>query len=416
MGIANRMEANLRANDTVTRGISDAISLQQTANGGLDNINELLQRGRQLAVQAANGTLSTADRGAVQREFHHLRDQIDKIAYETEIFDKYPLAPAKPHQVDNQLGNVSSVRDVDPKIGMPQTSGSIPLGFIPTDVAQFSIRIDDLGMNDDLQIFTRDGKHLIGTSLGAESTWSSSTVDIHSGEDVEQKVFTSSNGFEADAEYDYSLLLDGSDFFDRSNPRTLTYNGMTLSYSGDGNPATPKDTIETLNIDHITEPLFVMVTGEGSFVIEEFDWVDDPPEPTPISKPVDIVVDAQFGEGLSKVTIDPAPADARSLGIAAVSLETRGGASSALEKFDSALSILDQHRSRLGALHNRFEGSIENLQQQKISTSSAVSRIMDADYSSEIVNLTKAQILQQAGTSMLAQANQVPQTVLALLG
>lgn len=93
--IANRMMANLRGNDAVTRGINDAISLLQTAEGGLNGINDLLQRAQSLAVQAANGTLSDANRAAINGEYGELRADIDRIALRTEVFGKHLLAPAE---------------------------------------------------------------------------------------------------------------------------------------------------------------------------------------------------------------------------------------------------------------------------------------------------------------------------------
>jgi len=87
-----------------------------------------------------------------------------------------------------------------------------------------------------------------------------------------------------------------------------------------------------------------------------------------------------------------------------------------MEQLDSALKQVDELRSGLGAIQNRFESAITNLQTNETNLSAARSRIEDADYASEVANMTRAQILQQAGTSVLAQANQTPQNVLSLLG
>tara|TARA_B100000929_G_scaffold129142_1_gene102274 strand:- start:231 stop:653 length:423 start_codon:yes stop_codon:yes gene_type:complete len=87
-----------------------------------------------------------------------------------------------------------------------------------------------------------------------------------------------------------------------------------------------------------------------------------------------------------------------------------------LEQLDNALRAVDEQRSQLGAIQNRFESAITNLSTNETNLSAARSRIEDADYAVEVANMTRAQILQQAGTSVLAQANQVPQSVLSLLG
>ena len=97
-------------------------------------------------------------------------------------------------------------------------------------------------------------------------------------------------------------------------------------------------------------------------------------------------------------------------------LSTAQKTDSPLTALDNALSQVDDLRSDLGAIQNRFESAIENLQTNETNLSAARSRIEDADYATEVANMTKAQILQQAGTSVLAQANQIPQNVLSLLG
>jgi flagellin len=411
-GIANRMQANINAHSTIARGINDGISLMQTAEGGLDSINEMLQRGRELAVQAATDTLSDSDRTAIQNEFIQIREQIDYISKNTEAFGKTPLAPLPPEAPADQLGSVQSIRNIDPKIGERQSSGEVPLGFVPADIQRFKIETWDVGANDDIQIFTRNGKHLVGTSLGAGSTWSGRSINTAA--ELENKLFTSANGFPDNVSYDDSDLFNGSDFFDIITPREMLYNGMKFTYSGDGNA--DGNSYETLVIENVTEPLFLVVTGGGQFQIEKFEWESAPPDPTPVSEPVDIVTSAGVGSGRARtVTIDPSPSDSETLGIASVVLSRQDSANDALALFDEAIKTVDGYRSQYGSLSNRFESAIENHRQQEINTSAAQSRIQDADYAVETASMVKAQILQQAGTSALAQANQIPQNVLSLL-
>ncbi len=114
-GIANRMQANINAHSTIARGMNDGISLMQTAQGGLDSINGLLQRGRDLAVQAATGTLSDSDRIAIHNEFIQIREQIDYTAINTEAFVKTPLAgplpeaEPPPEVIPDHLGDTKSI-------------------------------------------------------------------------------------------------------------------------------------------------------------------------------------------------------------------------------------------------------------------------------------------------------------------
>lgn len=183
--IANRMESNLRANDQITKGINDGISLMQTAEGGLDGINEILQRARELSVQAANGTLSESDRSAINQEYHQLRDEIDRIAGDTEIFGRYPLAPSEvpediPAPPSGEVESLLSLFGTSGTTLSGQPSGVKSVGFIPEGAKNVTITVDGLeGAEDDIQIFTRDGKHLVGTPVvgdDADTTWDSCRV------------------------------------------------------------------------------------------------------------------------------------------------------------------------------------------------------------------------------------------------
>lgn len=444
--IANRMEANLRAGDKISQGVGDGISLMQTAEGGLDGINGLLQRSRQLAVQASSDTLSDTDRASINGEFHQLRDEIDRISRETEIFDKHPLAPADSGEVVPQkLGDTDSVSDVIPSDGRSErfTSGIVSTAFIPEGAKDVTLTIDALTLDDDIQLFTRDGKHLAGTPLRGDNpdfVWEHN--NINSSENADERVLTPENGFFPDASYDDSSLNSGGEDFSLDNGKTSIHNSnnkeMKITYSGDGDRYEKKDEadednrfnngeIETENsrerikIDEVTEDLVFMVVGKGSFNAKA-DWgampqptVELAPPPPPYSEPVDIVTSANYGDSIDKVTIEPTPADSATLGIGNSELDPAESAREALGELDSALNKVNDYRGQYGALNNRFESIIDNQKTENINTASAQSRIIDADYAKEVATMTKSQITQQAGNSMLAQANTIPESVLTLL-
>lgn len=430
LAIANRMEANLRADAQVTRGINDGISLTQTAEGGLDEINELLHRSRQLAVQAANGTLSDADRTTIHNEFVELRKEIDHISRSTEIFGKYPLAPARDNPPEPQkMGEIPSMGEVFPSKGIVDkqfNSGIVPITYIPAGAKNVFIKIYDHGANDDIQLFTTSGKHLVGTALDKNNTWTTEKVEDSS--QMETKVFTEKNGFAPNAHYDRSDLLAEEMVLDAQGqitPHTSSWGGMSFTYSGDGNYNNSRNNLmESLHIDEVTEDLILLVVGSGVFTVKEVGWDGDmnppmvtpPPNPPPNSEAIDIVMSANYGQGINTLTIDPTPADSKSLGIHETALDPIEAAREALAKLEKALNKVDHYRGQYGTTHNRFESAIDNLAQKQVNTAAAQSRIQDADYAVEVSNMTRAQILQQAGTSVLAQANQVPQTVLSLLG
>ncbi len=131
---------------------------------------------------------------------------------------------------------------------------------------------------------------------------------------------------------------------------------------------------------------------------------------------LNIQVGANTEGGVDNLTIDLADATASGLGVGALDVSDFSNAQSAIESVDAALQTIDDNRATLGATINRFESVLENLTTDITNLTDARSRIQDADYAVEVSNLTRANILQQAGTSMLAQANQTPQSVLSLLG
>lgn len=461
LGIANRMTANLRANDKLSQGINDGISLMQVAEGGLDSINDILQRSRQLAVQAANGTLSDSDRASINAEYRQLRDEIDRIALTTEAFGKYPLAPAPvsapsppiplppaepsgPH-----LGSTPSLAEIFPSSGASKSflSGIVSTAYIPAGAKNITLTIDAMTEDDDLQIFSRTGQHLVGTPLlgvAADIVWDKNGVTDEV--KAQELVLTPENGFLPGAAYSADHLLEGGTTHDATfssfTGASSIYNGMTFTYSGDGDRyETPSNngmnlsstSYEHVNIDEVTEDLILMVVGKGAF-IAHVKWDEMPeltPSPSPVpslpappslpvssdpvSTPTHVLLSASYGNRPDGVTIEPTPADSASLGLSDVELDPIEKAREALGKLQEAMNKVDGYRGQYGALTNRFEGAIQNLVQESISTGNARSRIMDADYARASVELARAQILQQAGTSVLAQANQMPQGVLSLL-
>lgn len=460
--IANRMEVNLRANHVTTRNVSDGISLAQTAEGGLDSINSIVQRARELAIQAANGSLSPEDRASIHSEFESMREEIDRISRSTEIFGRYPLAPDANQERPVKLGNTSSLQQKFPVSGTSSTfsSGIISMAYIPKGATNLELRIDSFGADDDIQLFTRDGHHLAGTPIlhsdpaYVDYVWKSRRVT--DADSAKTLVLTEANGFYADAEYNADDLLDVTDAlrllpdFDPDSPQApgtgfdQVYNGidgpMTISYSGDGDrfedgtnggnfndgsngySPTRKLWFERIHIDEVTEDLIVMVVGNGSFQgWASWDNMPDTPMEAvnpapPHSEATDIVVQAHYGQDLDVITVDATPADAISLGIEDAALDPADAALEAIDLFDKALVLIDTYRGHYGSINNRFESATSTLAQDTLATAAARSRIMDADYAVETSNITRAQILSQAGTAVLAQANSMPQVVLELLG
>ncbi|ROP62423.1 flagellin [Enterobacter sp. BIGb0383] len=433
LGITNRMTANINADSVVSRGLDDAISLAQTAEGSLGSVSELLIRAKSLAVQSATDTLSESDRRSVDAEYQHILAAIMDISEGTQIFGQFPLATNNPVLPPVKLGDVAPINVKFPIQGNNYSfsSGIIPLAYLPAGGRDITITIDSLGLDDDLQIFTRDGKHLAGTPInGSDPDYTWTSRGITDSARANARLFSEANGFAPGAAYDDTDLIEGGATWALNGSETLNFNGMTITYSGDGDRyeegrafndgSNGSNRLERIRIDNVTEDLIVMVVGSGSFT-SNLTWGDLPaptiqPDTPPIqSNPVDIITQANYGEPVQSVTLEPTPTDIITLGLSNTSMLTQSSARTSLTALDNALETVSGYRSQYGAWINRFESGKSTLAQQNLASQAARSRINDADYALEASQQIKAQILQQSQVAVLKVAQQIPETVLTLL-
>lgn len=262
LAIANRMEVNLRADAQISRGINDGIGLMQTAEGGLDEINHLIHRSRELAIQSANGTLSDSDRASINGEFTQIKEEIDRIARSTEIFGKYPLAQLRDNPPEpEKIGDTPSITETFPAQNTSYTfsSGVVPLAYIPTGATNIRIDIHDISWNDDIQLFTTDGEHLVGTPINnTNNTWSKwGVVDAES---FNEKVINSKNGFDNNAEYNDGSLTTNTD--EDTDEVTKEFEDIKIKYSGDRNglnhSGSTREHTEYIEIDKTSQNLVVV--------------------------------------------------------------------------------------------------------------------------------------------------------------
>ncbi|MGK3143649.1 flagellin [Pantoea sp. C2G6] len=434
--IANRMTANINADAVVSRGLNDAISYAQTAGGGLNSIADMLIQARTLSVQAANGTLSDADRQSVNAQYQQILAGIDDIADQTEIFGRYPLATNDPDLPPARLGNVEPINTKFPIAGKNYSfvSGVIPLAYIPAGSTAITITIDSLGQDDDLQLFTRDGKHLAGTPLdGAAPDYTWSSKGITDAATAQTRLLTAKNGFSSGATYDSSQLLEGGPSWALAGSNSMTYNGMTITYSGDGdryedvasgdfNNGTNTGTqLERITLDSVSEDLIVVVVGNGSFT-SNLTWGNLPepkgtlPTPPHQSAPLEVITSADYGQPVQSDTIPSTPSDTKALGLKNTTLLTSGDITTTMKALDSALAKISAYQSTYGAKINRYESNRTVLSQQSVDTSSARSRIQDADYAAEASQLARSQIIQQGQSAVSKMANKTPELIIQLLG
>ena len=410
LGIATRMTSHISSSLPLMRGMNDGISLLQVAGGGLRGVLDILQRAREISIQAANGTLADSDRMALNDEYQQMMSQIDQLANSTQAFGKFPLKGAvKP-------STVKSIADVFAngvtKAGVP--SGIKPVAYIPAGAVNVTINIDDYGADDDIQVFTQGGKHLAGTPL-TDAVWNGNAVSVPS--DVNATVLTTANGFLGSASYDASLLLDGHTGFTEPPATGLQkdYNGMHISYSGDGHDRFPSSLNEQVTIDKTTEPLVVMVVGSGSFGVTA-SW-DSMPTDTPQGDqgPVKILVNDTPGAADSFVTIEQTPSDTNSLGLVGAALHPQDKVMAAIAALDAAINQVGSYSATHGATESRLDAALGNAALSLATTSAARGRIMDADYAMESAALAVSLMKSSASMAMSAQANVGPKFLLKLL-
>ncbi|MCH8501064.1 MAG: FliC/FljB family flagellin [Aliidiomarina sp.] len=348
--IANRMTSQITGLMQAQRNANDGISLTQTAEGALNQVNDNLQRIRELTVQSLNGTNSSADLASIQAEINQRTSEIDRISLETDFNGVKVLSENR--TLNMQVGaNDGEVISVDLQRINSATLGVSKLSMIGP---QFDSNGQGMPIADALS-----------AKFGNTSLTDATVNNTPSGSD-------------------WQGLLGLTN--------TVSVNSINVVADLDGNFF-----IE----DNIT------VTGEDIATLESKGFVDE-------------------GGGNFKVYV-PANFDTSVAGATELFFNfnindyeasdvTPAATTNPLALMDAAISQVDVLRSDLGAIQNRFESAITNLQTNATNLSAARSRIEDADYAVEVANMTRAQILQQAGTSVLAQANQVPQSVLSLLG
>ena len=427
LAIADRMTAQIRGLNQAARNANDGISLSQVAEGALGSVTGNLQRMRELAVQSANATNSASDRVALQQEVAQLSAEIDRVATQTQ-FNGLSLLDgsfaAQQFQVGANAGQTITVSSIasarasalgvyqgfnltNQSIGTANNaaqtltvnvggSGPVGLGSVAIDAKAQAAAINNGNITGLLA--TANATNVpAGTSTATATGAGSATYTVNgiaiSIAGVNGAAASSSNRANAVAAINAQSAATGVIATDTGAGVSLSAadgRNISLGYAAGtfpgsaaadfGLPATAI-TGGTLNISYAA--------------------------PSGISGSV---VFAQTG-GLAGSNAIAATGTA----VAAIDIASVIGANAALTAIDAALQTINGSRAALGAVQNRFSSTIENLQSASENLSASRSRIQDADFAMETAALSRAQVLQQAGTAMVAQANQLPNMVLQLL-
>jgi len=376
--IANRFTSNINGLNVASRNANDGISLAQTAEGALSEINNNLQRVRDLTVQAQNSSNSASDIDSIQSEVNQRMEEINRVTKETDFNGIKVL--------DNRTADKT---DYDFQVGSK-------------DGEQISIAIDSSA-----------GWNLATAGAGGTS---SKTINTN------QTALTS-----AKTAYDTAVTAaTEKQYTDKLDAAKTAYTTYTAAAAGQAKTdaeaafktAAGIDAGATLAAaDHTalaayygaTTPTAAQKTAAADAVKGKM------PIDTDAAKAAGVKA-AETATPGSVVNGNLRTVAAKGFDVLSGTVDSTGATDgSPLADIDAAIKAVDTQRSSLGASQNRFESTITNLNNTVSNLTAARSRIQDSDYATEVSNMSRAQILQQAGSSVLAQANQVPQTMLSLL-
>jgi len=344
LAIASRMTSQINGLAQAARNANDAISLVQTADGALVEVTSMLQRMRELAVQAASDTNVSADRTALNQEFTQLRSEINRIATNTQW-------------------NGTNILD-----GTVGSSGELSFQVGANSSQTISLTLDDFQTTSSSQ----------STTLTADTS-------------------TAASGPSATGAAQVSTVVVGGTVTE-GDVLTVAAGGTSVSYTVTAadvatGSSTAADTVATAlstalgTISGITKAVsgatLTFTASATSYGSNSFDL--------------------QVGDG------------GLMSGISSSAITSQSLANTAVAALDTAIGLINTERSEMGATINRLQFAADNLLNVKTNAEASRSRVEDTDYAAATTELARTQIIQQAATAMLAQANQIPQTVLALL-
>lgn len=439
MAISQKMKTQIAGLDQGSRNAADGISVIQTAEGALSEVEAMLQRMRELSIQAANGTNTTEDRTAIQEEINNLNAEIKRISNTTEFNTKTLLngnIDRKSYSSNNNIQLISLSDSVDvkdyqitvtqnPQQAVIASANGTGTGVITAaeagtiningeeitisagdTMAQVYEKVRTLGSTVNVQVVPYDGATALnlatnpttagytpvaytgtnGLAFISKEYGSAQSVEIHCSTALAARLglSTASTAVGVDA---VATLSTGF-----TSTATVSSNGNVLK-------VTDRNGFE-MNLEVAPNALVPPATTAGATVtILE-------------AGPMALQIGANEGQTMDVRIPEVTP---KTLGIENINLGTEEGAQNAITAISDAISAVSGIRAKLGAYQNRLEHSIANLDVSSENITEALSRIEDVDMAEEMAAYTQKNVLVQAGTSMLAQANKRPQDVLTLL-
>lgn len=455
LAISEKMRGQIKGLNQAVRNAQSAISLIQTAEGALNETHSILQRMRELAVQSATDTNTTDDRAKIQAEMDQLAGEITRISNTTEFNTQNLLAGGLKdtfHIGANAKQNIDlSVKAMDAQsLGVARTATAATMTASNTaKLASVNNVAEGLAAGTYSVVVTKAAAALTGltgavvtaesNATGSEATIGGTYNGVNDvtgtnymikvtgvdGSNFVNKIQVSTDG---GLNYGADINVSGSTAVDIGNGLTVAFDGATANAVNDtwsfgataskataqlmaADGTTPIGGAAAVSIKNDQTSAVIGDSGSDQTVNINFSFSTLTASATTATQFT--VASSASTEATFKTD---GSIDSEAKVAAGINVSTREKADTAITKIDNAINNVSEERSKLGAMQNRLEHTINNLQASAENMTAAESRIRDVDMAAEMSAFTKNQILSQAGVAMLAQANQVPQAVLKLLG
>ena len=433
--ISEKMRKQIKGLDRASTNAEDGVSAVQTAEGALTEVHSMLQRMNELATQSANGTNSNTDRKAIQDEIDQLTTEIDRVSETTKFNETYLLkgdGAEKAHNVNAHDAGLAGVTLTDKGDTVDVTLKELNAGD----------KISIAGKNYTIGASAAEGEAMFKKGLGHDTPAAGDKATLNGVEYKYYAAIAATGGNKGTAEGWYSVdpaTLDNAN-------SAVTAEKTTANFYAEG--ATTKVGNQSFTVmkgadDGIDDNDSSIITAGKAYQLQTAEIVKASNIGTDTAAAADkntgALADAtnkftltkgkvNYNDALSfnlhvgadadmtnKIAVNIDSMNSAGLGVKGIKADTEQDATYAIDAIADAISTVSSQRSALGAVQNRLEHTINNLDNVVENTTSAESRIRDTDMAEEMVNYSKNNILAQAGQSMLAQANQSNQGVLSLL-
>jgi flagellin len=442
LAISDRMNSQIRGMTQATRNANDGVSLAQTAEGALSSSGDILQRIRELAVQSSNATNSASDRQALQTEVGQLSQELNRIA-QTTSFNGQTLLDGTMGTANFQVGaDANQLISANGANFLTSTYGNnrvandanATIGAASNVAADATVTINGSRGSKTIDVKAE----VAGVSPADTAKTTAAAINKVAGDTgVTATAVTEANlKFEAGTAYSFDLTGDNTtaaktiSFTMGSGDTATDYasaiNAINAQSANTGITAQYDSTNKGLKLTHASGQDIKVEASSANIDMASYKadgtlntQVDDLTAGV-VNGRVTLDSDASFavedsGSGLNVSATAGTSQSSDLKSVASLDVTTFDGAQLAIKIADAALSTVNNQRAAYGALQSRFASTISNLSATTENLSSSRSRIVDTDFAAETASLTRGQILQQAGTAMLAQANSLPNGVLSLL-